>query len=165
MQPYFDYACSAWYPSLNKRLKSTLQIFQSKCIWFFLNLNNRGHIGRNEFEQINCLPVNDRFKQIISSMSFCNKASSPYMNDAFKPAGQLNTITRASLLKLSQPLRRTNHGQYNISHIASIIWNNLPTSLKTTDNLDTYKHRVKEHFFHWIKNEPNNIYIATSILF
>ena len=94
------------------------------------------------------------------SFKFCNNTSPPYINDKFKPAGQLNATTRASLLKLNQPLRRTNHGQ-NISHIASIIWNNLPNSLKTTDNLNNYKHRVKEHFFHRIRNDENNIYIAT----
>ena len=80
------------------------------------------------------------------------------MNDVFNPAGQSNTTTRASLLKLSLPLRRNNHDQNNISYIAPIIWNNLPNSLKTTDNLKTYKHRVKEHFFHRIRNEGNNIY-------
>ena len=70
------------------------------------------------------------------------------MNDVFKEAGQPNTTSRASLLKLSQPLRRINYGQNNISYIAPITWNNLPNSLKTTDNLNTYKQRFKEHFFH-----------------
>ena len=86
--------------------------------------------------------------------------SPPYLNDVFKPVllpVQPNTTTRASLLKLNQPLERTNHDQKNISYIALIIWNNLPNSLKSTDNLNTYKHRVKEHFFHGIKNELNNI--------
>ena len=149
IQSHFDYACSTWYPKLNKRLKSRLQILQNKCIRFCLSLNNRAQIGRNEFEQINWMPVNDRFKQIISSMSlkFCNNTSPPYMNDVFELAGQPNTTTRASLLRLNQPLRRTNHGQNNISYIAPIIWNNLPNSLKTTDTLSAYKHRVKEHFF------------------
>ena len=107
------------------------------------------------------LPVNDRFKQIISSsrsFKFCNNTSPPYMNDVFKLAGQPNTTTKASLVKLNQTLRRTNHGQNNISCIAPIIWNNLPNFLKTTDNLNTYKHRVKEHFCHQIRNEANNIY-------
>ena len=160
IQPHFDCACSARYPNLNKRLKSKLQILQNKCIRFCLNLNNRAHIGRNEFEQINCLSVNDRFKEIVSSMSFkfCNNTGPPYMSDVFKSAGQPNITTRASLLKLSQPLRGTNHGQNNISYIAPIIWNNLPNSFKTTDNLNTYEHRVKEHFFHRIRNEANNIY-------
>ena len=80
------------------------------------------------------------------------------MNDVFKPAGQPNTTTRASLPKLNQPLRRTNHGQKNISYISPIIWNNFLYSLKTTDNLGTYKHRVKDHYFHPMKNEANNIY-------
>ena len=90
--------------------------------------------------------LNDRFKQIISSMSFkfSNNTSPPYMNDGFKPAGQSNTTTRASLLKLNQPLRRTNHGQNNISYIAATIWNNLPNSLKTIDNLDTYQLKSTE---------------------
>ena len=46
----------------------------------------------------------------------------PYycINDVFKPARQPNTTTRASLPKLNQPLRRTNHGQNNVSHIAPI---------------------------------------------
>ena len=89
IQPHFDYACSAWYPNLNKRLKSKLQILQNKCIRFCLNLNNRAHIGQKEFEKINWLPVNDRFKQVISSMSFkfCNNTTPPYMNDVFKPTG------------------------------------------------------------------------------
>ena len=86
-------------------------------------MNNRAHIGQKEFEKNNWLPVNDRFKQIISSMSFkfCNNTSPPYMNDGFKPDGLRNTATRASLLKLNQPLRRTNQGQNNISYIAPII--------------------------------------------
>ena len=70
IQPHFDYACSAWYPNLNKRLKSKLQILKNKCIWFCLNLNNRAHIGQKEFQKINWLPFNSCFKQVISSMSF-----------------------------------------------------------------------------------------------
>ena len=124
IQPHFDYACSAWYPNLNKRLKSKLQILQNKCIRFCLNLNNRAHIGQKEFEQMSWLPVNDRFKQIISmSFKFCNNTSPPCLNDVLRPAGQPNTINRASLLKLNQTFWRTDHGQNNISYLVPIIWN------------------------------------------
>ena len=91
------------------------------------------------------------------SFKFCNNASPPYMNDGFKPGGQPNTTTRASLLKLNQSLRRTNYGQKNIFYIAPIVRNNSPNFLKTTNNLKTYKYGVKEHFCHRIKNESNNI--------
>ena len=71
---------------------SKLQVLQNKHIRFCLNLNNWTHIGQKEFEKINWLPVNDHFKQIISSMSFkfCNNTSSLCINDVFKPARQLN---------------------------------------------------------------------------
>ena len=112
IQPHFDYGCSPWYPYLNKSLKKKLQTLQSKCIHFCLNLNNRDHNGLTEFEKINWLPINDRFEQCISSKTFkiSNNSSSASVNDAFKPAGHPNTNTRASLLKLIQPLRNTNHG-------------------------------------------------------
>ena len=41
----------------------------------------------------------------------------------------------------------------NLFYIALIIWINLPNSLKTKDNLNTYKHRVKEHFFFFLQNK------------
>ena len=41
IQPHFDYACSAWYPNLNKGLKKKLQITQNKCMRFCLQLGNR----------------------------------------------------------------------------------------------------------------------------
>ena len=44
IQPHFDYASSAWYPNLNKKLKSKLQIAQNKCIRFCLYLENREYI-------------------------------------------------------------------------------------------------------------------------
>ena len=104
IQPHFDYACSAWYPNLNNRLKSKLQILQNKCIRFCLNLDSKAHIGLTKFEKINWLPINDQFEQCISSMTFTyfNYLSPLYMSDAFKLAGQNTPATRTSLFKLSQ---------------------------------------------------------------
>ena len=65
-----------------------------------------------------------------------------YMNDVFKPAGQNTTATRSYLFKLSQPLRKTNHGQKSLSYVAPCICNKLPDILKTTENVNTLKHRV-----------------------
>ena len=64
IQPHFDYACSAWYPNLNKALKKKLQTAQNKCIRFCLLLGNREHIGIAEFEKINWLNINDRFESM-----------------------------------------------------------------------------------------------------
>ena len=32
IQPHFDYACTAWYSDLSKKLKDKLQVTQNKCI-------------------------------------------------------------------------------------------------------------------------------------
>ena len=113
---------------------------------------------RNALKELDQTLISSELNRYHIEWKFNPPSSPPYMNDVFKPAGQPITTTRASLLKLNQPLRRTNHGQNNISYVGPIIWNNLPNSLKTTGNLNTYKHRVKEHFFHRIRNEANNIY-------
>ena len=70
IQPHFDYACSAWYPNLNKKLKSKLQTVQNRCIRYCLQLDNRSHIGVKDFEKINWLPVSEKFKQHLCSNAF-----------------------------------------------------------------------------------------------
>ena len=76
-----------------------------------------------------------------------NYLSPLYMNDAFKLADQNAIATRTYLFKLNQSLRKTNHGQKSLSYVARGIWNKLPDFLKTTDNVNTYKHKSKKHFF------------------
>ena len=70
IQPHFDYACSAWYPNLNKNLTKKIQTAQNKCIRFCLGLENRDHIGVNEFKTINWLPVQNRYEQCVSVSVF-----------------------------------------------------------------------------------------------
>ena len=64
IQPNFEYASSAWFPYLNKRLTKRIQTAQNKCIRFCLNLNNRAHIGIKEFTNINWLPTKERFDNV-----------------------------------------------------------------------------------------------------
>ena len=53
IQPHFDYACSAWYPNLSKKLKHKIQTnSQNKCIRFCLQLDKMSHISEKEFETI-----------------------------------------------------------------------------------------------------------------
>ena len=72
------------------------------------------------------------------TFKYFNYLSPLYMNDVFKLAGQNTTATRTSLFKLN--------GQKCLSYVAPSIWNILPDFLKTTDNVNTYKHK-KAFFF------------------
>ena len=96
IQPHFDYASSAWYSNLNKKLKSKIQITQNKCIRFCLGLGNRTHIGFEEFKNINWLPSKERFEQCVSVgiYKLCNNLSPVYMTDIYT-----KTDTRYALRK------------------------------------------------------------------
>ena len=52
MQPHFDYACSVWYPNLNKKFKAKLQTLQNKCVRFCHQLDNRVHVGITELDNV-----------------------------------------------------------------------------------------------------------------
>ena len=64
IQPHFDYASSPWYPNLNKKFKRKLQNVQNRSIRYYLQLDNRSHIGIKDFEKTNWLPVYKRFKSV-----------------------------------------------------------------------------------------------------
>ena len=69
IQPHFDYACSAWYPNLNEKLKKKIQIAQNKCIWVSSMLDKRHYISSKEFESINWLPVYKRVHLCINAVT------------------------------------------------------------------------------------------------
>ena len=60
IQPYFDAACSAWYPNINEKIKKIIQIAQNKCIRFCLKLYKRHHISSEKFQSVKWLPVYKR---------------------------------------------------------------------------------------------------------
>ena len=157
IQPHFDYACSAWYPNLNKALKNKLQTAQNKCIRFCLLLDKRKHIGLEELERINWLNTNDRFEQCItvSTFKYFNNQSPAYMADIFLPAGSSRASTRNSYQKLSQPFRKTTQGQNSLSYIGPSAWNKLPEHIKRCNNVNTFKHNVKKHYFNEIKKKKD----------
>ena len=153
IQPHFDFACSAWYPNLNKALKQKLQTAQNKCIRFCLLLGNRKHIGIDELELINWLNINDRVEQCISVSAFkyFNNKSPDYMTDVFLPVCNYRASTRNSYQKLTQPFRKTTQGQNSLSYIGPSVWNKLSESIKSCDNVNTFKHNVKKHFLMKLK--------------
>ena len=67
IKPFFDYTCPAWYPSLRKDLQKRLQVSQSNCVRFCLQLDKKTRIGVAEFKEINWLNINDRFSQCVLS--------------------------------------------------------------------------------------------------
>ena len=147
IQPHFDYACTSWYPMLNKRLSKKIQAAQNKCIRFYLNLKNTAHIGAAEFKAINWLPAKNRMDQCvyINVMKFFNGTAPPYSAETFHPAN-LGRITRRSKFKSEFQFRKSTSGQKCLSYLWPKIWNSLPCDIKSANNPNTFKHEIKEIF-------------------
>jgi len=144
IQPHFNYACSAWYSNLNKNVTKKLQVTQNKCIRFCLGLDNRAHIGVNEFKTINWLPMQNRYKQCVSvsAFKFCKGFGPAYMSEIYSLVDNPRS-TRRSDYRLKKPLKYINMGQANISYIGPKIWNNLPLECKLVNNSNEFKHKIK----------------------
>ena len=133
------------FPNLTEKTRKKIQIMQNKCIWFCLRLNNMQHISLAEFRSINWLPTKERFHQCVNAITFkfVNENCPFYLNEIFEFAPQCRIDTRNSFSKLNHPFRKTNTGQKTLSYIGSSLWNNLPETIKKTNNLNTFKHNVK----------------------
>ena len=149
IQPFFDYACSTWYPNLTQNLKNRLQATQNKCIKYCLKIENRTSVKAKDFEDINWLNVEYRFNQIVASnvFKFFLKCGPDYMDEIYFPADQVNIRTRFSYQKLKIPKRKTTMGMKNLSYIGPSFWNKLPSFLKYAKTLNSFKHKIKEYFF------------------
>ena len=157
IQPHFDYVCSAWFPNLNKNLKARLQTSQNKCIRFCLRLGHRKRLNFLDFKKINWLPVQERVYQCIAAhvFKFFKNNCPAYIHELFSQATTSSINTRHSYMKLTQPFRKRNFGKNNLSFLGPKIWNELPESIKNSNLLNTFKHKVKDHFFSIMENKEN----------
>ena len=149
IQPHFNYACSAWYPNLTKKLKNRIQTSQNKCIRFCLKLDKTAQISHKEFETLNWLPVTERFNQCINSIVFkyVNNQCPNYLNEVFQSAPENNIQTRGSFFKLKCPFRKTNAGKMALYYFDPTICSKTCNMLKQTNNLKRFKDNLKEHYF------------------
>ena len=159
IQPHYDYACSAWYPSLNKRLSKKIQTSQNKCIRYCLNLDNRAHVGIDEFIKINWLPTKERVAQCIcvNIFKFFNKMSPQYTSEIFHPSHSRYN-TRMATLKLDLPFRQSCPGQKTISYLGPNTWNKLAAETKLRRFVNTFKHDIKKLFFDKLKKQNDDIF-------
>jgi len=161
IQPNFDYACTAWYPNLNKNLLKKLQIMQNKCIRFCLQLDNRSHIGEAQFKKINWLPVNDRVSQIsnVFVFKYFAKKTPYYIGELFENLENRSISTRNSFLKLRQPSVKTNFGKKALFFTAPALWNKLSCDLKQCKSVNSFKHAIKRNLFKELEEKEKDIYI------
>lgn len=144
-----------------------MQICQNKCIRFCLSLGNRSHIGANEFKAINWLPVTERFQQCVVTHIFKhkNELAPKHMHEIFTAADQTRIQTRASNQKLIHPHCNKVSGYKTISNLGPILWNKLPNQVKSSNNVNTFKHRIKDLYFKRLSKREDDICFFIKTIF
>ena len=142
--------------NLNKKFKNKLQTIQNKCVRYCLQLDNRSNIGMKELEKINWLSVSERFNQYLRSNAFKSfKETCPlYFHGIHRQSGQSQANMRSSVLKSTHSLRNIGSGQKYLSYLTPIVWQSFPIELKLSNSLNNFKHKLKEHFFKKLFEEP-----------
>ena len=160
IQPLFDYACTAWFPNLLKKLRLRLQATQNKCISFCLQLDKMSKICVNEFLELNWLNVHDRYLQFIVSdiFKFWNNRCPDYFSEVFCPVDDNGIATRCCDKKLKLPFRKTKLGMQSLSYVRPSTWNKLPNNLKTVTSINGFKHNMKKYFFKKLSETEADIY-------
>ena len=148
IQPHFDYACSAWYPNLSKKLKKRIQTSQNKCIRFSLQLDKMSQMSQKELETINWLPIKERYNQCLNSIAFkyVDNQCPHYLNEVFIKAPETSSSLRNGYHKLQQPFRKTSTGQNPLPFIGQALWNKVPDEIKRTTNQNAFKYNLKKHY-------------------
>ena len=78
---------------------------------------------------------------------FINVICLCYLNEVFEFVPEGNISLRNTFLTPKRPIQNTNISQKTLSFIGPLFWNQIPETLKKTDNLNTFKHNLKKHFF------------------
>ena len=142
----FDYACTAWFPNLSKKLRLRLQATQNKCIR--LQLDKISRICVKEFLELNWVNDHDRYLQFIVSdiFKFYNNQCPDYYNEIFCHVDDDGVATRCCKKKLKLTFRKSKLGMQSLSYVGPSTWNKLPNNLKTATSVNCLKHDIQKYF-------------------
>ena len=124
-------------------------------------MDNREQIGTEHFDKIDWFPIDQRFKQCLSRsvFKFFSEMSPQYMNEIYKTSSENNIVTRNFSLKLFQPLKAKAVSQKCLSYLRPFIWNGVPDDVKLSNNMNTFKHKVKKSFLTLLREKDQDIRI------
>ena len=144
---HFDYACSAWFEGLQVKLQKKLQILQNKTLRFVLGYPPRSHIAIEEITLLHWIPVCQRVKQIkLNNMFRIVHGNAPqYLKrDISMVSDQHSFFTRNSFLSVVLPHVKSS-GKKTFRFSAGKIWNALPVSLRSAEDLLLFMKGVNKH--------------------
>ena len=143
---HFDYACSHGL-RVSRSTYKKLQILQNKTMRFFLSSPSRSHICIEEFTLLHWIPVCPRGKQIkLNNMyRIVHGNALQYLKpDISMVNDQHSLFTRNSFLSVVLPHVKSSGKKTFNRFSAGKIWNALPVSLRSAEDLLSFKKGVNK---------------------
>ena len=138
-QPHFDYASSAWYPNLQKKLSN--KFCKTNALSFAYPWETDMILGLASLRKSIGFQLELDSNKLLQN----NKLAPKYTDEIFTSVDQCNSKTRCSSNKLLQPYCNSESGYKAISFLGPKLWNTIPIETKTSTDPSSCKHKVKVH--------------------
>ncbi|XP_067281119.1 uncharacterized protein [Pseudorasbora parva] len=159
-----DY-CNALLAGLPSCAIKPLQMIQNAAALLVFNEPKRAHVTPL-FISLHWLPLAARikFKALTLAYGSSTSAAPAYFDSLLRVYTPTRSLRSANERRLVVPSQR---GMRSLSRTFSFIvpgwWNDLPSSIRTTESLASFKRQVKTHLFHeqtGLTAEPQNPYTS-----
>lgn len=128
-----------------------LQKLQNNAARLLMRKNKHDHISET-LKELHWLPISYRikFKQclIIFKVLNNNHHTPSYLNNLvqnYRPARNLRSANDTTLL--CPPRSKSSHGSLSFPIIAPLTWNSLPSEIRNSSSIISFKRLLKTHFF------------------
>jgi hypothetical protein len=109
------------------------------------------HISASEcLKELHWLPVRARIEYKVATLCHqCIHSNNMpvYLSDLLHVYQPIRSLRSQNTLQLQVPRHINSHGKRSFAVTAPYTWNELPTNLRQTSNLETFKKHLKTHLF------------------
>ena len=112
-----------------------------------------------EFRELNWLPTKERFEQRVCAniFKFLNNMSFAYTSELYQPFNHGHNLRRSNC-RLQLLYRNTRYGHKALSFLGPKLWNNLLAKIKSSSNINTFKHDLKKIFSKELQKKDDSVY-------
>ena len=112
-----------------------------------------------KIQDVTWLPTKEKFEQCTATIvfKFFDNSVPSYMSEMFSSIGH-GWITRRSKNKLNLLFRKTDAGKWCLFYIGPKIWNIQQSDLKSSNNVNSFKHKIKDKFFNDVQKREDSPY-------
>ena len=148
LQSRFDYGCNVYYRGLEKSIKTKLQTSQNKIVRFILGYDNRHRLCVNDFKKVKYLKIDTRidFMSLNVMFKIYNGIAPSYLCTLKKSSDVHSHNTRNSSMSFELPHVKS-QGKKSFMYCAAKSWNNLPSYVKRSSSINSFKSKCKKFLF------------------